>query len=130
MPQDRPRGRFHNPRRLTVAGALVVQARLAAGLSQRELARRAGVSRTTVAEIEGGARDPGLETLRSVLRGAGRDLEVRLVEHDDHDEVLERTLRHLDPEERARLQGGFDRFIDGLSAGLATSRPLEVAHES
>jgi transcriptional regulator with XRE-family HTH domain len=99
-------------------------------LSQRELARRAGVSRTTVAEIESGARDPGLETLRSVLRGAGRDLEVRAVEHDDHDEVLESTLQHLDPEERARLQRGVDRFIDGLVAGLATSRPLLAAHDS
>ncbi|MGH9172471.1 MAG: helix-turn-helix domain-containing protein [Acidimicrobiales bacterium] len=87
--------------RRSLAGTLVAEARRASGLSQRELARRAHVSRTTVAEIESGVRDPGVRTLRSVLHGAGLDLDVHLVAYDDHDEVLERSLGHLDPEARA-----------------------------
>jgi transcriptional regulator with XRE-family HTH domain len=124
MGQRRAQVRFRNPRRLSLAGALVVQARLASGLSQREVARRSGVSRTTVAEIELGARDPGLETLRSVLHATGHDVDLRLVRHDDHDEVLDRVLDRLGESERARLQQGFTHFVEGLAAGLAASRPL------
>jgi transcriptional regulator with XRE-family HTH domain len=84
------------------------------------------VSRSTIAEIELGARDPGLETLRRVLNGAGVDLDIRVVDHDDHDGILERSLEQLDPEARERLERGFDRFVSGLSRGLTTSRPLRT----
>lgn len=75
-------------------------------------------------EIETGARDPGLNTLRSVLRGSGADLDLRLAALEDHDAVLEKTLDHLTAQNRARLEQGFDRFLTGLTKGLATSRPL------
>ena len=111
-------------RRLPLAGALLVEARQRSAYSQRELARRAGVSRTTIAEIEAGVRDPGFNTLRAVLRGAGLDLSVRLVVLDDHDAVLEETLKSLSSRERSRLERGFDHFVQGLAQGIATSRPL------
>lgn len=93
------------------------------------MARRAGVSRTTVAEIEAGTRDPGLNTLRAVVRGAGFDLDLRLVARDDHDEVLAKFLDRLPASERLRMEQGFDRFLKGLADGLATSRPLLARDE-
>ncbi len=118
MPEHKPH------RQSSLAGALVSDARRRSRLSQRELARRAGVSRTTVVEVEAGTRDPGLRTLRAILRGSGLDLDVRLVPRDNHDEVLEKTLQALDPERRARLEHDFDSFVSGLANGLAASRPL------
>jgi transcriptional regulator with XRE-family HTH domain len=111
-----------------MAGGLVLMARRDCGLSQRELAKRAGVSRSTIAEIEAGTRNPGLNTLRAVLKGAGLELSVRLVPYDDHDDVLEQTLAAMPPEERARLERGVEEFVKELAAGLATSRPL-IARE-
>ena len=82
------------------------------------------MSRTTIAEIEAGTRDPGIETLRKVLHGAGLDLDARLTVLDDHDEMLEWSLRRLPAEERARLEAGVEQFVGKLARGLATSRPL------
>lgn len=38
------------------------------GLSQRELARRVGVGKTTISEIEGGDRLPNVETAIRIAR--------------------------------------------------------------
>lgn len=122
-------GDMPDVRRSSLAGALVSDARRRGRLSQRELARRAGVSRTTVVEIEAGQRDPGLATLRTVLGGAGLDLDMKLVPLDDHDEVLERSLRSLGPARRANLEQGFDRFVGGLADNLADGRPLIAGDE-
>jgi transcriptional regulator with XRE-family HTH domain len=121
--------RSRTERRLPLAGAVVVQARRQSGWSQRQLARRAGVSRTTIAEIEAGTRDPGLNTLRAVLNGAGFDVEIRLVAFDDHDAVLAETLDALPASDRARLERGFQHFVGGLADGLATSQPLITTDE-
>ncbi len=42
--------------------------RLKAGLTQKELARRAGVSQALIARIEGGAVNPRLSTLQRIVR--------------------------------------------------------------
>ena len=42
------------------ASALLILARIRADLSQAELARRAGVSRSAISAIEHGKRDPGV----------------------------------------------------------------------
>ncbi|WP_208026807.1 helix-turn-helix domain-containing protein [Rhabdothermincola sediminis] len=57
------------------AGArLLAGARRRAGLSQRELAVRAGTSRGTLAEYETGKRDPRLSTALRLLRECGASL--------------------------------------------------------
>ena len=61
------------------AGALLRDARERAGLSQRELARRAGTSQSVVSRIEAGKTDPGYETLRHLLASAGFLLRSELV---------------------------------------------------
>ncbi len=72
----------------TVPGSLILQARLRAGLSQRDLADRAGTSQSAIAAYERGAKDPAFETLSRILRAAGFDLRLRLTPHDDHDDSL------------------------------------------
>jgi transcriptional regulator with XRE-family HTH domain len=61
---------------MSTAAALIREGRRRAGISQTELARRAGVSRTTVNAYERGRREPGVEALARLLRSAGLRLEV------------------------------------------------------
>jgi transcriptional regulator with XRE-family HTH domain len=55
---------------------LLRHARAGAGLSQRELARRAGTSQAMVARIERGQQSPSLATLERLVRACGRELRV------------------------------------------------------
>ena len=58
-------------------GATVLtRARKRAGLTQAELARRAGTSQPVISAYEHGRRDPGIETLRRLVRAAGAELEL------------------------------------------------------
>jgi uncharacterized protein len=60
------------------AGALLRQARSRAGLTQRELARRAGVAQSVVAAYESGTREPSLGTLAALVEAAGISLSIDL----------------------------------------------------
>lgn len=64
---------------METAQTLVAQARDAAGLSLRELARLAGVSFTTISRIEAGVVDPTLGMLRRIVEAAGCQLMVTAV---------------------------------------------------
>ena len=55
---------------------LAALARRASGLSQAEVARRAGTSRPTLSAYEGGSRNPTLDTLERVLAANGQHLVV------------------------------------------------------
>ena len=69
-------------------------ARLEAGLSQAELARRADVSRTTLARMETLARgDMSVSVLLKLLEAAGYDVKVVKVGH-------QRTLEDILAEQR------------------------------
>ena len=58
---------------------LLLEARRMAGLTQAELARRAGTSQAMVARYETGIASPTVRTLRRLLRAADRDLELSSV---------------------------------------------------
>jgi transcriptional regulator with XRE-family HTH domain len=60
------------------AATLLRRARLAAGLTLRELGRRAGTSHATLAAYEAGRVSPGVGTLDRILRSAGFALQVEL----------------------------------------------------
>lgn len=105
----------------TWAGNLIKLARHDAGLSQRELAKRAGTSQATLSAYEVGRKSPSFETLLRVIRAAGQDLRVRLEPLDDHDEwvaAYEASLTHktrtarrkrdLELINRARRERGLD----------------------
>lgn len=70
-----------------VAGTILLAARLEAGLSQRELAARAGTSGATVAAYERGSKEPRLSTLRRLVQAAGMRLEVSYLP-DTHDPAV------------------------------------------
>src|SRR5664279_2966638 len=56
---------------------LLQRVRRLAGLSQDELARRAGTSRTAVSAYEHGHKSPSLATFERLLDGAGYELDAR-----------------------------------------------------
>jgi transcriptional regulator with XRE-family HTH domain len=86
-----------------MAAAILKEARRAARLSQRELARRAGVAQPVLSRIERGHASPRFETLDRLLRECGRGLE--LVERPGLgvDRTLIRDRLRLAPGERVRL---------------------------
>jgi predicted transcriptional regulator len=94
-------------------GALLRKARERAGLTQRELARRAGTAQSVVARIELGITDPSSGTLSRLLTATGFELIARLepaLTVDTHMMGdVERILR-LTPEERLREVANMSRF--------------------
>jgi transcriptional regulator with XRE-family HTH domain len=70
----------------TPAAALLQLARLKAGLSQRQLAERAGVPTTMISAYERDRRQPTLPTLLRLLRAAGFDLRMRLEPYETADD--------------------------------------------
>ena len=60
------------------AASLLRDARKRAGLTQAELARRAGVTQSVVSAYESGSRQPSLQTLDRLMSATGYELSVRL----------------------------------------------------
>ena len=59
------------------------KARRRAGLTQRQLALRAGVSQPTVARIEAGQTSAAFERIVELVRTSGFDLDVHVVPLDE-----------------------------------------------
>ncbi len=99
---------------------LVREARKRAGLTQAELARRAGVPQSTVGRIESGARVSSTALTERLLRAAGFELRVGLGEPDPGtDSLFERTLRRT-PRQRLADATRAARFV--LRGRLAVQR--------
>jgi len=81
---------------MTDMADLVVDARLRAGLSQRELARRAGTSQSAIARIEGRAVRPSLATVRRLAAACGFELRLSLVPAGTPDAVVAAYKRDVD----------------------------------
>ena len=56
------------------AGALLRQARKEAGMSQQELAARAGVTQSVISAYESGHRQPAIPTLAALVDATGNKL--------------------------------------------------------
>ncbi len=85
-----------------VSGDLLHEARLRAGLTQAELAKRAGTPRSQISRYERADVLPSLETLRRLIRSCGLDLSFRLFNADleEHDATLIAQVQSLTAEER------------------------------
>ena len=81
----------------------VVYARRKAGLSQRALAERAGITQATIARIEKGEIDPRSDTVVRLLRACGFELEVMPLSGVGVDRTAIRELLKLSPAQRVRL---------------------------
>lgn len=64
------------PTRAPERGHRVAQARKRAGLTQPQLADKVGVSRPTIARIEGGAHSPSVALALSIARELGEPVET------------------------------------------------------
>lgn len=82
---------------------LIREARKRAGLSQRELAEKAGTTQSAIARLETGRSTPSFDTVLRLVRLCGLDLDIMLVERDDSDWQQISRLLTLSPEERVRL---------------------------
>ncbi len=86
------------------AGNLIRLARYEKGLSQRELARRARTSQSTLSAYEAGRKEPSLETLARIVRSAGLDLRIQLASSDDQDRSVRDYEAALPAEVRSSLR--------------------------
>lgn len=77
-------------------GTFVADARNRAGLSQRELAQRAGTSQSAIARIESGAVSPSFATVRRLVAACGFELRLSLAPAGAPDPVVEAYKRDVD----------------------------------
>ena len=88
---------------MSLTTSLIATARHRAGLTQLELARRAGTSQSAIALYEGSRRSPTMDTLQRILQAAGLELRVRLEVADDHDARLAQWFDSLPEAEKRRF---------------------------
>jgi hypothetical protein len=80
------------------AATMIRTARERAGLSKRELARRAATSPAAVVAYERGDRDPSVRTLQRILAATGHrgDVVVRRARRPDREQAAARLRQVLD----------------------------------
>lgn len=83
-------------------------------MSQRALARKAGVPHSTVARIELGLLSPRADTLERLLRAAGWTLATEPALGIGVDRSQVRELLRLTPGQRARLAAADAAALDAL----------------
>lgn len=100
---------------LTDPSKLLIEARMRAGLTQRELAKKAGTAQSVVARIELGETSPSWTTLLRLLKAAGHTLLPVLKRTEIDRSLLDDVPRilSLTPEERLREVGLVSRFVAG-----------------
>ena len=108
---------------ITSVSALLLDGRARAGLSQRELAARAGATQALVARIERGQANPTIDTIARIANAAGFEVKMELVPKPVRDPVVEAYKKDVDrtllrenlkktPDERVRTLMAMSRFSD------------------
>ncbi|HTS73337.1 MAG TPA: helix-turn-helix transcriptional regulator [Gaiellaceae bacterium] len=100
-----------------ISGDLLREARLRAGLTQRQLAIRAKTSQSAIARWESGEVQPSLERLLELIRACGLELWFRMSNYDDS------YLPDIADNLRATPAERIDRAVALVNA----LRPLEAA---
>jgi transcriptional regulator with XRE-family HTH domain len=106
------------------AARMLIQARRRAGLTQREVARRAGVPQPAVARIERGRVSPTLPTLDRLLRATGYVVEVAPLEGVGVDRTLIRAALSRTAEERVRSARDAGRQLLAFRAASRAARRI------
>lgn len=105
-----------------ISGDLLREARLRAGLTQRELARRSRTSQPAVARWESGEVVPSFERLRELVRACGLELTVGLATYDDsYDEWIVEALA-LTPRERVRVAEEREEVYESMRRAAGATR--------
>ncbi len=90
--------------------------RLRAGLTQQELARRAGISQPSLARIEAGGVNPRLDTAMRLLRECGMGLEPLPRAGQGVDRTTIRRMLALSPRQRLALAAREARNLELLES--------------
>lgn len=93
-------------------GVIIKAARLRAGLTQRELAARAGTTQNAISRWERGLVDPGLATVAEIVRACGLELRCVLAEPDQQTAATHAVAEHLSPRERLALSARWSALRD------------------
>lgn len=100
----------------TYGGDLIREARRRAGLTQRELARRADTVQPVVARWESGRTAVSFDDVRRLVRLCGLELDVVIVPADDSDMAQAARLEHLTGQERLDRHERLSRQMAALRA--------------
>lgn len=92
---------------------LVREGRRRRGLTQDQLAARAGTTQSAIARLESGRTCPSFDDVIRLLRLMDLDLDIMLVERDDSDWEQAAALADLSPQERTEQ---FERFFKQAAA--------------
>ena len=105
-------------------GRLIREHRLAHGLTQAQLALRAGTTQTALSRLERGALSPTFATVERILfvMGESASLEVTRLDGDQDDAHLAGLLRRT-PAERLELAMSWNRLAGEIA--LAGERARE-----
>lgn len=102
---------------------LVVTTRRELGLSQRQLALRAGMTQAAVSRIERGKVSPSFTTLRELMVAMGRQPTLSATRlPTGWDAAHMRSTLARSPEERLRLALGWNRLAARLAAAGQSAR--------
>jgi len=102
---------------------LVREVRRRHGLTQEQLAIRAGTTQTAISRLENGGQSPSVETLRRLLLVMGEDLRLArrtLTGAFDHDHLA--AERSLSPRQRLERAFAWMRLNQALRAGGQRAR--------
>lgn len=98
---------------MSQAADLVKKARTRSGISQRELAIRAGTTQAAISRIERGLEEPTVERLEQVLAGLGWKPVIELAPIAAHDADPRRLHLEEGNDPSIRLEGGMNLFEFG-----------------
>lgn len=101
---------------MSYGGDLIREARKRAGLTQTELADRAGTAQPAIARWESGRTAVSLDDVIRLVRLCGLDLELHLVERDDSDLAQASRLAELSGQQRLDRHARIARQLSGLRA--------------
>ena len=118
---------------------IIHDARWMTGLTQAEVAQRAGVSQQTVAQYEGGKRQPSVAMLTRLVAGCGLRLVWRFVPEPGLEDEPTRELLALEPLDRLptdmaaclawfrRTTRGLDFLVGGKTAARMHGAAVRVS---
>jgi transcriptional regulator with XRE-family HTH domain len=99
---------------------LIREARQRAGLTQVELAKRAGLAQPAIARWERGRTAVSLDDVLRLVRLCGLELELQIVERDDSDMAQAARLTELSGQQRLDRNTRLTRQLKALrQAGKA-----------
>lgn len=112
-----------------VISTLISEARLQSGLTQTELALRAGTSQATLSKYESGEAVPTLVTLERILAAAGATLELTTTSSPRQLDVRRGVMALVQAKRKQIIEilAGFDMFNPAVFGSVARGEETETS---